>query len=77
MVNHIKISLYATIKPLTPSDADSYPVQAGETVRNLLDRLGVPMDMAKLVFVDGRKANWDQVLDGAKKIGVFPPVGGG
>lgn len=77
MTSTIKISLYATISPLTPSNAENYPVETGETVRDLLDRLTVPLDMAKLVFIDGRKANLDQVLDGAKKVGVFPPVGGG
>jgi sulfur-carrier protein len=32
---------------------------------------------AKLVFVDGKRAQPDTPLHGGERIGIFPPVGGG
>jgi sulfur carrier protein ThiS len=73
----VQIKLFATLRPYLPPDADSYKVDPGTTVRSLLETLGVPLDKAKLVFINGKIGLLDDQLQGGERLGVFPPVGGG
>jgi molybdopterin converting factor small subunit len=43
----------------------------------LLQQLDLPENKAKLIFIDGVKAELATVLEGGERIGIFPPVGGG
>lgn len=73
----IEIRFYASLKPLEPPGAGSYPIEPGTEVGRLLQTLGVDLAKIKLVFVDGRRAELDTPLEGGERLGVFPPVGGG
>lgn len=73
----IDLRLYATLAPLTPPNASSYPIEAGTTIGRLLESISIPMAEAKLVFVNGVKTQLTTVLQGGERVGVFPPVGGG
>ncbi|MBW2603658.1 MAG: MoaD/ThiS family protein [Deltaproteobacteria bacterium] len=77
MAIHITINLFATLKKFTPVSSDSYPINPGITVRELLDQLGVPEDEVKLVFINGVKNDVTATLNGGERVGIFPPVGGG
>ncbi len=74
---HVSIRFFAALKHLTPPAADKYPMTPGATVEDLLKRIGVPVDQAKLIFIDGVKGDRASRLDGGERIGIFPPVGGG
>jgi molybdopterin converting factor small subunit len=43
----------------------------------MVERLGIPLEKARLVFVNGKKADLETVLHGGERVGIFPPVGGG
>ena len=77
MNSNIKIKLLAMLKKLSPPDADNYPITPGMTVRELLDRLGIPEEEAKLIFINGVKGDEDAILQGGERVAVFPPIGGG
>lgn len=73
----IELKCYATLAPLTPSNADVFPIQSGETLQELLIRLSIPLEEVKIVFVNGIAADLDRPLSDGDRVGVFPPVGGG
>ena len=77
MQTHIQIKLFATLQRFMPASAENYAIDAGITVRSLLQQLEIPEDKAKLIFIDGLKAELTTVLNGGERIGIFPPVGGG
>lgn len=73
----IELRCYATLAPLTPAGADALPIIPGETVSALAERLGIPQDEIKIVFVNGQTVGLDHVLGDGDRVGIFPPVGGG
>lgn len=77
MKTTIQICLFANLKSFTPNDSDNYPIAPGATVRDVMERIGVPLEITKIIFIDGKKGTIDQVLTGGERIGVFPPVAGG
>jgi molybdopterin converting factor small subunit len=77
MKSTIQICLFANLKAFSPNNADHYPVETETTVKAVLERIGVPLDIAKIIFIDGKKGTLDHVLMGGERVGVFPPVAGG
>jgi len=77
MNSYVKVKLFAVLKKYLPPDADNYPITPGMNVKAFLDRLGIPKEEAKLVFIDNVKADEDAILQGGERVGIFPPVGGG
>ena len=74
---HIHIKLFATLQRFNPSSADNFAIDPGITVRKLLEKLDIPEEKAKLIFIDGVKASLSSTLSGGERVGIFPPVGGG
>jgi molybdopterin converting factor small subunit len=60
-----------------PASAENYAIEAGTSIRTLLQQIDIPEDKAKLIFIDGLKVELTTVLKGGERIGIFPPVGGG
>jgi len=77
MSDHIDIKLFASLSEKTPEPSDKYPIPSGITVKELIDRLAVPENEAKLIFINGRKGELTSVLKDGDRVGIFPPVGGG
>lgn len=77
MATHIKLKLYATLQEFLPPEGEDYPILSGLTVQELLDQLNLPSEKAKLIFIDGIKADLSARLIGGERVGIFPPVGGG
>ena len=77
MTIHIEIKLFASLARFLPESADEYAFESGETIRDLLAQLRIPEETAKLIFIDGIRANPDTRLKGGERVGIFPPVGGG
>ena len=77
MESHIQIKLFATLQRFMPASAEKYAIETGTTIRTLLQQIDLPENKAKLIFIDGVKAELTTVLKGGERIGIFPPVGGG
>lgn len=73
----IEVKLFASLASKTPSDSEAYKIEPGLTVAGLLQLLDVPVDEAKLIFVDGVRCPPNTPLNGGERVGIFPPVGGG
>ena len=77
MKSHIQIKLFASLQEFTPPSSDKYPLDSGLTIHSLLKQLNVPPEKAKLIFINGVKADLTATLKGGERVGIFPPVGGG
>lgn len=77
MKSYITIKLFATLKKYLPASADNHPIESGASVRELINELRIEASQAKLIFINGRKADLNSVLKDGDRLGVFPPVGGG
>lgn len=77
MQTRITLKLYATLQSFLPPCGEDCPITPGTTVQDLLLQLNLPVEKAKLIFIDGTKADLSSRLNGGERVGVFPPVGGG
>jgi len=77
MKSYIELKLFATLQTLAPEQRGQYPIEPGMSVRILLEQLNIPEEKARLIFIDGVKANLSATLQGGERVGIFPPVGGG
>jgi sulfur-carrier protein len=77
MEKYIDLKLYATLNKFSPSSPEHYPVRSGTTILSLIEKLGIPINQAKLVFINGVKCELTASLYGGERVGIFPPVGGG
>ena len=77
----IEIQLFATLTAYLPPGADgrrvSLTVAEGITVAEVLDQLGVPLALTKLIFVNSVHGTPDTVLKAGTVLCVFPPLAGG
>jgi molybdopterin converting factor small subunit len=80
-VIQVQAKLYATLRQYRPEVKLGEPivlsVPDGTTVGELLQKLGVPREAVKTVFVNGLTRGEDHVLTDGDQIGAFPPVAGG
>lgn len=73
----IELKLFANLAAYSPVDADNYAVDEGITIERLIERLGLPPNQAKLIFINGVLSHMSSQLHGGERVGIFPPVGGG
>jgi molybdopterin converting factor small subunit len=77
MKAQINLKLFATLQQFMPASADNYTIEAGVTIQRLLEQLEIPQGKARLIFINGVKADLNTALNGGERVGIFPPVGGG
>lgn len=77
MTEYIELKLYATLHRFLPDSPDRYAITPGMTVESLIRKLNIPMDQAKLLFINGVRGELNSALKDGDRLGVFPPVGGG
>ena len=73
----IDLNLFATLKAHAPENASQYPISSGMTIAQLIGQLPITAAEAKLIFVNGVRADMETRLHGGERVGIFPPVGGG
>ena len=77
MKSQIQLKLFATLQEFTPPSADNYSIDQGISIFDLLEQIQMPREKAKLIFINGVKAELTSTLEGGERVGIFPPVGGG
>ena len=55
--------------------SDEYEISEGDTVESLLDRLGMPKEEVKIIFLNNKIVDFDSVLHDGDQLGLAPPVG--
>ena len=77
----VHVKLFAHLRHYLPAAepgvATAVALPAGATVGDLADRLGLPREEARVVFVNGRARALDWPLEPGDEVGMFPPIGGG
>jgi len=73
----IVVNCFASLAGSQPLDAESFPIVPGETVAQVMARLGIPKEGVALIFVNNVHREPDTVLNDGDTVGFFPPIGGG
>ena len=71
MKTSIQIKLFASLGRYMPNNSDSFPIDPGITVRDLALHLGIPLESAKLIFVNGQKGDLSAMLSGGERVVTF------
>jgi molybdopterin converting factor small subunit len=56
--------------------SDEHALSNGETVRDLVKRLGIKEEEVKLIFLNNKKADFDTLLKDGDQLALSPPVAG-
>ena len=75
-VMELEIKLFANLRKFNP-ELERIEVDDGTTIRELLDKAGIPPAEVAIVLVNGRHAKLDQTLLDGETVAVFPPIAGG
>jgi molybdopterin converting factor small subunit len=77
----IEVRLFGNLREhrpeLKPGEAIRVTLREGATASTLLEKLGIPEETVKVVFVNGLITSSDHVLEANDRVGIFPPVAGG
>jgi sulfur carrier protein ThiS len=77
----VQVKPFATLRRHFPElgigEALSVRVPGDATVEQLLNKLDLPDDHVKVVFVNGTVRTRGHPLSEGDEVGIFPPVGGG
>lgn len=73
----IEIKLFATLTKYLPENGDDYPIEEGETIGSIVEKLGIPVEDISLMFVNSCRSSLETELKDKDRVGIFPPVGGG
>ncbi len=74
----VTVKFYATLRRFVDGKPSvQAAIATGDTVGRLLEKLGVPPDEIRILFVNNRHATLDRPLADGDRVGVFPAVGGG
>ncbi len=77
----VKVKLFATLAQYVPGLKPGEPFEVDlreqALISDLLNQLNVPIDEAKVIFVNGRPKPSHSVLENGDEVGIFPVIGGG
>jgi sulfur carrier protein ThiS len=77
----MKVNLKCFSKLVNPDTCDfnestTYDLDAGHTVKDLLQRAGIAGEDVKIAFVNSRIVDLDTTLSEGDRVGLAPAVGG-
>lgn len=52
-------------------------IKNGSTIRKLIVAIGIPIDDVKIILVNGRSKDFDDMLFDGDRLAIFPPIAGG
>jgi molybdopterin converting factor small subunit len=77
----IEIHLFASLSRYLPEVAVDksfmLEIKEGANVQDIINRIGIPQDDIKLIFINGVHAKDTDGLKDGDRLGLFPPIGGG
>jgi len=73
----IDLKLFVTLSKYLPDNSEGLEIPDGTTVEKLIFDVGIPKELVKLIFINGKKQNDSYQLKDNDRVGLFPPVGGG
>ncbi len=76
MDENVDLTLVGLLKEYGPAHA-SLTIKPGQTVREVLEELGLNPNLVAMVMVNGRQKSKDHPLQPGDKVKLVPIVGGG
>ena len=77
----LEVRLHATLATFLPAGSRdgvaAIDLEERAPVRRLVERLGIPVDLARVVLVAGRDVTDDHALRAGDVVDIFPPLAGG
>jgi molybdopterin synthase sulfur carrier subunit len=77
----VEVRLFATLRRYCPEAGGKnglvVEMAEGTSLNDLLSKLKVPIQEARILFVNNRKQTINYLLQHGDKIGIFPQVAGG
>ena len=77
----VQVQLFASMKEFLPGNGDysscQVTLEEGARVKHLLERLAIPVDLPKIVLINGLTVKPDKELKEGDTIHIFPPITGG
>ena len=77
----VKVKLFATLRDYLPKDSDGKSCQieidGKTTVEQIITQLNLPIEIPKIILVNGLQGAADQTLKEGDVLSIFPPVAGG
>ncbi len=74
----VQVSLFASLRQQVGGKPTvERSIEPGQTVGQLIEGLGIPLEAVHLIFCDNRLVEPSHALGGGEAVGVFPAVGGG
>ena len=75
----VHVDLYVNLKKFAPADDSSFEIQldAGATVKSVLEILKIPADEKAIVLINGRNANQSNPLKDKDTLTLYSPISGG
>ncbi len=73
----IELKFFVTLSRYLPDNSEGLEIQDGTTVEKLIFDIGIPRELVKLIFINGKKQSSNYCLKNNDRLGLFPPVGGG
>jgi molybdopterin converting factor small subunit len=72
----ILVKVYATLRKYTDGEGTLHLKEA-ETVKDVLEKLGIPEKEVKNVIINGRRRDLNHLLADGDRVALFPPIAGG
>ncbi|MFC1883837.1 MoaD/ThiS family protein [Thermodesulfobacteriota bacterium] len=77
----IELRLFASLARYLPDQTEGKSVimeiDKGKTVKDIVEKMGVPLEEVKLIFINGIRSGIESSLKDKDRLGLFPPVAGG
>jgi molybdopterin synthase sulfur carrier subunit len=75
----VEVRLYATLRKYGPVHEGPFVMDLieGERLGRLMELVGMPPDVEKVILVNGRPGEQDSILKDGDLVVIFPPVAGG
>ena len=77
----IELNLFASFREYLPKDNgglhQAFELDAEATIGDVLGKLRLPADAAKVIFVNGTRGDANTILNEGDRVGIFPLVAGG
>jgi sulfur-carrier protein len=75
----VEVQLFATLRKFGPQQPGPFMLDLieGDRLARVLEILGMPPDVEKVLLVNGRPAELHSALNEGDRVVIFPPVAGG
>ncbi len=72
----VTVKLFASLRK-DRFDIENRIYRPGLTCRQIIEKIGIPENEVRLIFINGRHASLDDQLADGDTLALFPPIGGG